>query len=88
MRNIDRLGFLFKIHDEGLSPPTVAPALLRGATVDREVQYRDLLSGSAIDLAFKFGHNRPCMHDSVMGVSCRISALQIRSRSEHNETET
>ena len=65
MRKPDRFGLLLKSHDEGLSLPTLALALLRGVTVGRKVQYRDLLSRSAIDLTFVFGLSRPCAKDST-----------------------
>jgi hypothetical protein len=65
MRMLDRFGFLLNTHDEGLSLPTLALALLRGVAADRKMQYRDLLSRSAIDLTFVFGLSRPCAKDST-----------------------
>ena len=62
---LGRFGFLLNTHDEGLSLPTLALALLRGVTADRKMQYRDLLSRSAIDLTFVFGLSRPCAKDST-----------------------
>ena len=65
MRKLDQFGVLLKTHDEGLSLPTLALALLRGVTVDRNVQYQDLLSRSAIDLTSVFGLSRPHAKDST-----------------------
>src|SRR5690349_20576887 len=65
MRSLDQFGCLLKIHNEGLSLPTLALSFLRGVIVDRKVQYRDLLSRSAIDLTFVFGLSHPCAKDST-----------------------